>query len=131
VVNLGCCFLLLVRHPPCCSYNTEQFSKSLLSNIGLLVQNDEYNFYALTNRFRKYFAKKKIQLNYEQYTNVSSLFVQIMNLQDTIMILFKRGRKKHLLHFLMIYFYCISFVTTCRPAVLSSIHKNKVQHKIM
>jgi hypothetical protein len=77
-MNLGCCFLLLVRHPPCCSYSTEQFSKNLLSNIGFLVQNDEYNFYALTIRFRKYFAKKKTQLNYEQYTNVSSLFVQIM-----------------------------------------------------
>ena len=131
MVNLGCCFLLLVRHLPCCSYSIEQFSKSLLSNIGFLVQNGWYNFYALTIRFRKYFVKKKKPLNYEQYTNVSSLFVQIMTLQDPIIILFKRGRKKHLLHFLMIYFYCISFVTTCRPAVLSSIHTSNVQHKIM
>jgi len=65
------------------------------------------------------------------YTNVSPLFVQIMTLQDPIMISFKRRRKKHLLYFLMIYLYCISFVTTCRAAVLSSIHKNKVQNKIM
>ena len=91
-----------------------------------------YNLYVLTIKFRKYFSKEKInKLNYEQYANVSSLFVQIMTFQDPIMILFKRRRKKHLLHFLMIYLYCILFVTTCRPAVLSSIHKNKVQHKIM